>query len=71
MTADRCNFVPGGGFFTVNLAERKLTLLPGYLGPKESGDREEMGFARAQPILRAVTVFAQVAVVIALSFLFG
>jgi len=48
----------GGGFFTVNLAERKLTLLTGYVGLAESGDREEMGFARAQPILRALKFIA-------------
>jgi hypothetical protein len=53
---DRPGRFRGRGFFTVNLAERKLTLLTGYLGPKQSGDREETGFARAQPILRAVTV---------------
>lgn len=55
MTAYRRNFVPGGCFFTVDLAERKLRLLT-HVALTESGDQKGMGFARAQPILRAITV---------------
>ena len=54
MSAYRRNFVPGGCFFTVDLAERKLPSLTHHAALTESGGQEETGFARAQPILRAV-----------------
>ncbi|QOZ45672.1 hypothetical protein XH89_20965 [Bradyrhizobium sp. CCBAU 53340] len=45
----------GWSIFTVNLAERKLSFLMGYFELAECRDREEMGFARAQPILQATS----------------
>jgi hypothetical protein len=45
----RRNFICGGSFFfTANLAERRLRLLVDYIVR-----RKMMGFAAAQPILRA------------------
>ena len=64
MTDYRRNFLAGGSFFfTVNLAERRLRLLTDHIdklraafraGIVRSRSMKAMGFASAQPILRAI-----------------